>query len=92
MKLTVDNVWLALAGTPVLRGAALDAHPGEIVGLVGPNGSGKSTLLRTVYRSLRPDAGAVLVDEDDVWGLAARTAARPVRRPCSRTQPVPPAA
>ncbi|MFJ3633393.1 ABC transporter ATP-binding protein [Streptomyces sp. NPDC090112] len=76
MKLTVDNVWLALAGTPVLRGASLHAHPGEIVGLVGPNGSGKSTLLRTVYRSLRPDLGAVLVDEDDVWGLAARTAAR----------------
>ncbi|HUQ60627.1 ABC transporter ATP-binding protein [Lentzea sp.] len=38
----------------------------EVVGIVGPNGSGKSTTLRCVYRALRPDAGAVLIDGQNV--------------------------
>ncbi|OLT16959.1 hypothetical protein BJF78_13500 [Pseudonocardia sp. CNS-139] len=49
---------------------------GEVVGLLGPNGSGKSSLLRSVYRSLRPVAGVVRLDEDDVWSLPARESAR----------------
>ncbi|HEX7306067.1 ABC transporter ATP-binding protein [Lentzea sp.] len=38
----------------------------EVVGIVGPNGSGKSTTLRCVYRALKPDAGAVLVNGHNV--------------------------
>ncbi|MGW6937142.1 ABC transporter ATP-binding protein [Lentzea sp. NPDC054927] len=38
----------------------------EVVGIVGPNGSGKSTTLRCVYRSLKPDAGTVLLDGQNV--------------------------
>ncbi|MFE7429768.1 ABC transporter ATP-binding protein [Streptomyces sp. NPDC057545] len=76
MKLTVDQVHVALEGTPVLHGVDLEVGPGEVVGLVGPNGSGKSTLLRAIYRSLRPTQGVVRVGEDDVWRLAPRAAAR----------------
>ncbi|MGW3562795.1 ABC transporter ATP-binding protein [Streptomyces sp. NPDC000941] len=76
MELTVDGLHIALDRQPILRDATLKAHPGDVVGLVGPNGSGKSTLLRAVYRSLRPDRGAVYVGGDDVWALPARTAAR----------------
>ena len=39
---------------------------GEVVGIVGPNGSGKSTTLRCVYRALKPDAGTVLLDGENV--------------------------
>lgn len=59
----------------IVTDATLRAEPGSVVGLIGPNGSGKSTLLRTVYRALRPVAGAVLVGGDDVWRLDARTSA-----------------
>ncbi len=38
----------------------------EVVGIVGPNGSGKSTTLRCVYRALKPDAGAVLINGKNV--------------------------
>lgn len=38
----------------------------EVVGIVGPNGSGKSTTLRCVYRALKPDGGAVLIDGQSV--------------------------
>ncbi|WP_413760086.1 ABC transporter ATP-binding protein [Streptomyces sp. MMBL 11-3] len=76
MRLTVDRIRITLDRTPILRDVSLEAHKGDIVGLVGPNGSGKSTLLRAVYRSLRPANGAVRVGGDDVWTLSARTAAR----------------
>ncbi|MFF3942102.1 ABC transporter ATP-binding protein [Streptomyces phaeofaciens] len=76
MKLTVEDLHITLDRRPVLRDVALEARPGDVVGLVGPNGSGKSTLLRTVYRSLRPRRGVVRVDGDDVWALSSRGAAR----------------
>ncbi|MFD3588254.1 ABC transporter ATP-binding protein [Streptomyces sp. NPDC058683] len=76
MKLTVDQLHITLDRTPILRDVSLEAHKGDIVGLVGPNGSGKSTLLRAVYRSLRPSDGAVRVGDDDVWALSPRAAAR----------------
>ncbi|MEX5710052.1 ABC transporter ATP-binding protein [Parafrankia sp. FMc6] len=75
-ELRLDGVVAELGGAPVLRGVTLSAAPGSLTGLVGPNGSGKTTLLRTVYRSLRPDAGAVLVAGADVWKLSARDSAR----------------
>ncbi|EYT82095.1 MULTISPECIES: ABC transporter ATP-binding protein [unclassified Streptomyces] len=75
MRLTVDHLHVTLDRHPILHGVELEARPGDLVGLVGPNGSGKSTLLRAVYRSLRPDGGAVRVGGEDVWELSPRAAA-----------------
>jgi ABC-2 type transport system ATP-binding protein len=44
---------------PVLRGATLDVHEGELVGLVGENGSGKSVLIQIVVGLLAADSGSV---------------------------------
>ena len=43
----------------VLRGADIEIHPGEIVGIVGANGSGKSTLMKILVGALDADAGSV---------------------------------
>ncbi|GAA4105717.1 ABC transporter ATP-binding protein [Actinomadura miaoliensis] len=76
MRLVIDGVTAEIEGVPIVSDVDLVAEPGDFVGLVGPNGSGKSTLLRTVYRSLRPAAGAVSLDGDDLWRMRARQAAR----------------
>jgi iron complex transport system ATP-binding protein len=76
VKLSVDEVSVSLAGTPILHSVSLTVAPGEFVGLIGPNGSGKSTLLRTIYRSVRPSAGSVTLGDADVWSLPARVAAQ----------------
>lgn len=55
---------------------SLHVAEGELVGLIGPNGSGKSTVLRMIYRILRPQAGTVLLDGENVWALSARENAR----------------
>jgi iron complex transport system ATP-binding protein len=60
----------------ILHSLSLEVRPGELVGIIGPNGSGKSSFLRTVYRVLRPDAGLIALDGDDVWKLSTRKAAQ----------------
>lgn len=76
MRLQVDGVRVELSGTVIVDGIGILVAPGEVAGLIGPNGSGKSTLLRTVYRHLRPAAGAVTVGGRDVWDSTPRAAAQ----------------
>jgi lipoprotein-releasing system ATP-binding protein len=63
---------------PILRGADLDLHAGEIVALVAPSGTGKSTLLHLAGLLERPDGGDVIVEGRAAGALAddARTAIR----------------
>jgi lipoprotein-releasing system ATP-binding protein len=63
---------------PVLRGADLTLHGGEIVALVAPSGAGKSTLLHLAGLLEQPDGGSVFVEGRDAGTLsdAARTAIR----------------
>jgi neutral amino acid transport system ATP-binding protein len=50
----------------VLRGVSLRVAEGQIVAIIGPNGAGKSTLLKAVYGLLRPRAGSVRLDGDEL--------------------------
>lgn len=75
-QIAVKDVSLTIDGHHILDQVLLNIQPGEFVGLVGPNGCGKSTLLRTIYRVLKPDAGRISYEGDDVWKLSAREAAR----------------
>ena len=45
-----------------LRGASLEAFPGEVTALVGDNGAGKSTLIKVLSGVFPQDSGEVLVD------------------------------
>ncbi|MGW0917038.1 heme ABC transporter ATP-binding protein [Streptomyces sp. NPDC002784] len=74
--LHIDDVSVAVDGTPLVDRVSLTVSAGEVVGLVGPNGAGKSTLLRTVYRALRPTSGRVLLDGTDIWRMPGKQLAR----------------
>ena len=54
----------------VLNG--IDVHVGseEMICLVGPNGAGKSTVLKTAFGLLEPWAGSVLLDGEEIGGMA----------------------
>ncbi|WP_435886087.1 ABC transporter ATP-binding protein [Streptomyces erythrochromogenes] len=74
--LDAECVSVVVKGRTLVDRVSLRVAPGEVVGLVGPNGAGKSTLLRAVYRALRPTAGRVLLDGEDVWRIPAKHLAR----------------
>ena len=46
--LSVEGLEVALGGRPVLRGAALEVAPGEVVAIEGASGAGKTTLIRAL--------------------------------------------
>jgi len=57
-------------GPPIIQDISIEATPGRVTAIVGPNGAGKSTLLRTITGVIRPQQGQVLLDGEDVTGLA----------------------
>lgn len=70
MSLVLDQVALTIAGRPLVKQVSLNLNPGEVVGLLGPNGAGKTTTFNLVTGLLRPDSGAVVMDEQSVAALS----------------------
>lgn len=64
----LDGVTVAYEsrGALALDALSLTVHPGETVALAGPSGAGKSTVLSVMLGFVRPDAGRVLIDWDDL--------------------------
>jgi branched-chain amino acid transport system ATP-binding protein len=54
-------------------GVSLDIRRGSISGLIGPNGAGKTTLFNMVAGALKPTAGTVALDGQDVTGSPPET-------------------
>jgi len=54
----------------VVNHASVEVKQGEIVGLLGPNGAGKTTTFYMVVGLIKPDEGAVYLNDDDITKLA----------------------
>ncbi|MEB3254437.1 MAG: LPS export ABC transporter ATP-binding protein [Synechococcus sp.] len=76
MTLALQNVSISLGGRQLVKAVNLDLSPGEVVGLLGPNGAGKTTTFSLVIGLLRPDSGAVFMDQCDVAELPMPERAR----------------
>jgi branched-chain amino acid transport system ATP-binding protein len=58
-------------GFPVLMGIDVDVEEGETAVLFGLNGAGKTTTVSTIAGLLKPDAGSIRFDGEEIGGLAA---------------------
>jgi phospholipid/cholesterol/gamma-HCH transport system ATP-binding protein len=54
---------------PVLSGVTLTVPQGCLYGLIGPGAAGKSVLLKILTGLIRPDAGEVVIDGQDLFAL-----------------------
>lgn len=76
-QLKVSKVTKRYAGQvsgepPVLDGVNLETGRGESVAILGPSGCGKTTLLNIIGTLDRPDAGQVVLEGQELTGLAPR--------------------
>jgi branched-chain amino acid transport system ATP-binding protein len=53
----------------VAREIAFELPQGARYALIGPNGAGKTTLINLITGMLRPDAGAILLGDEDITAL-----------------------
>jgi len=59
------------AKTYAVRGVSFSAYFGEMLYIEGPSGSGKTTLLSMISGILRPNSGAVAVENKDIWSMSS---------------------
>jgi Cu-processing system ATP-binding protein len=61
--ITISGLEKRYGAQHVLRGVDLDVRRGSVTAVVGPNGAGKTTLIKSILGLVRPDAGAIRVDD-----------------------------
>ena len=54
----------------------LSISPGEVVGLLGPNGAGKTTTFYMIVGLVKPDAGEIFLDGENITGFPMYMRAR----------------
>lgn len=72
--LEIEKLQTGYGRTQVISGVSLTVPDGAVVSVLGHNGAGKTTLLRAVVGLLKPTAGRITLDGEDISAL------RPHRR------------
>jgi len=74
--LRIEGLAKRFGGLEALGGVNLSVARGDFRAIIGPNGAGKSTFFNTMTGLLRPDAGRVLFEGQDVTGEPPHLLAR----------------
>jgi branched-chain amino acid transport system ATP-binding protein len=67
--LRTEGLTVRFGGLTALNNVCIAVQPGEIRAIIGPNGAGKSTFFNCVTGVLRPTAGRILFEGEDIAGL-----------------------
>lgn len=68
----IRNLKKTFGSKPVLRGVNLDIQKGESQIIIGRSGCGKSVLLKHIIGLVKPDAGQIYVDGEEVTHATTR--------------------
>ena len=66
LKLAANHISKIYGKRNVVDDVSIHVSQGEIVGLLGPNGAGKTTSFYTIVGLIKPSAGEVLLDNNDI--------------------------
>ena len=70
MKLQVQNLMKSYSGRKVVKDVSFEVNQGEIVGLLGPNGAGKTTSFYMTVGLIKPNGGAIYLDDKEITSYA----------------------
>ncbi|GAB4423331.1 MAG: ABC transporter ATP-binding protein [Anaerolineae bacterium] len=71
VALKIENLYVGYyEDLNILQGLHLQVQRAKITTILGANGVGKSTLLKAIYGFLKPNKGKVLLEGQDVTGVA----------------------
>lgn len=65
-QLSAKNLVKKYKTRTVVNQVSLEVKQGEIVGLLGPNGAGKTTTFYMIVGLIRPNAGQIFLDDQDI--------------------------
>jgi lipopolysaccharide export system ATP-binding protein len=74
--LVAEELVKAYGGRRVVNGVGLRLQSGEVVGLLGPNGAGKTTTFYMIIGLIRPDAGRIFLDAEEITDYPMHVRAR----------------
>ncbi|HLP34608.1 MAG TPA: LPS export ABC transporter ATP-binding protein [Amoebophilaceae bacterium] len=69
MQLRADSLVKTYKGRKVVKGVSIAVSSGEIVGLLGPNGAGKTTTFYMIVGLIKPNDGAIYLNETCITAL-----------------------
>jgi neutral amino acid transport system ATP-binding protein len=74
--LQVEDLVRSFGGIHAVDGASFDVRRSSITALIGPNGAGKTTLFNVITGFYRPERGAVVLDDESIFGRPPYVIAR----------------
>ncbi len=74
--LSASNLQKIYGKRTVVKNVSVHVKQGEIVGLLGPNGAGKTTTFYMITGMIKPNAGKIRIDEEDITRVAMYRRAR----------------
>lgn len=76
MILKANDLVKKYGNVSVVKGVSIEVRQGEIVGLLGPNGAGKTTTFYMTVGFVKPNEGAVFLNDVEITNLAMYKRAR----------------
>ncbi len=67
--LEIRDLEVAYGPIKAIKGINMDVHENDVVAILGANGAGKTTTLRTVSGVIKPIAGTILYNGEDITKL-----------------------
>lgn len=78
MQLKAEGIAFSYKNHQVLRNISFTMNSGETIAILGRNGSGKTTLLRILLGFLKPDAGTIMIDGNDIGQISCKERAEKI--------------
>jgi ABC-type branched-subunit amino acid transport system ATPase component len=67
--LTIEGLTKNFGGLRAVDSVTLDIEPGKLTSVIGPNGAGKTTLFNLLTGMIKPDAGQIRFQGEDITNL-----------------------